>query len=327
MSSICAPPENDNDNVNDTSTTKPDVTIKHLVFSGGGPAGLISYGACKHLHEKKVWDLKNIKSIYGTSIGALVGVIISLGYEWSILDDYLIKRPWSKVFKLSLDNFLNCFYEKGLLGHEVIYSLIGPLFKAKELDVNITFGRFYDYTGIELHMYTSNINNDIIELIDISHLTHKDLSICNGLCMSMSYPFVFKPVIVDTICYIDGGLLNNFPLIDCIEQQKCTEDDVLAFKTSSEKNEETIKNDSSMADYIYILFRKLHRMILGGNCAKKRKSKYTVNCLVGKQMNLNDWMNVVLNEDSRRNLINEGDKSAIKFYNDTFFPPKKSIEQ
>lgn len=295
------------------------ILVKHLVFSGGGPAGLISYGACKRLHENKLWELKNIKSIYGTSIGALIGVIVSLGYEWNILDDYLIKRPWNKVFNLSLENFLNCFYEKGLLGSEVIYSLIGPLFKAKELDINITFGEFYDYTGVELHMYTSNINNDVIELIDLSHLTHKELSISNGLCMSMSYPFIFKPVIIDTICYIDGGLLNNFPLNKCIEQQKCKEEEVLAFKTSLEKNDETIKNDSSMTDYIYILFRKLQRMIVKENRPTSSSSKYTVVCVVRNLMNLNDWMNVVLNEDSRRNLINEGDNSATKFYNDIFF--------
>jgi len=305
-------------------TIRPE--IKHLVFSGGGPAGLISYGACKCLHEKNIWELKNIKSIYGTSIGALIGVIVSLGYEWSILDDYLIKRPWNKVFKLSLDNFLNCFYEKGLLGKEVIYSLIGPLFKAKDLDINITFGQLYDYTGIELHMYTSNVNNEVIELVDLSHLTHKELSVCDGLCMSMSYPFVFKPVIIDTICYIDGGIMNNFPLNKCVKQQKCTEDQVLAFKTSLESKDETIKNDSTMADYVYILFRKLQRMIFGGNRSKPYKSKYTVNCLVGNLINLNDWMNVAMNEDSRRNLINEGDKSAIKFYNDTFLMPKKDEE-
>jgi predicted acylesterase/phospholipase RssA len=308
----------------DTKISLDELSIKHLVFSGGGPAGLISYGACKHLHEKKVWELKNIKSIYGTSIGALVGLIVSLGYEWNILDDYLIKRPWNKVFKLSLDNFLNCFYEKGLLGREVIFSLIGPLFKAKELDINITFGELYNYTGIELHMYTANINNHIIELVDLSHLTHKELSVCNGLCMSMSYPFVFKPVIMDNICYIDGGILNNFPLSKCLEQQKCNEADVLAFKTNLEKDDESVKDDSSMADYIYILIRKIQRM-LGGNDSQKYKGEYIVNCFAGNLMNLNDWMNAVSDEDSRCKLIKDGDEFARIFYDETFLKSSGNI--
>ena len=325
---------NNNNNISDiivtmTNNTISDDTIpkniiNHLVFSGGGPAGLILYGACKYLHEKKVWDLKNIKSIYGTSIGALLGLIVSLDYEWNILDDYLIKRPWNKVFKISLDNFLNCFYEKGLLGSDVVYSLIGPLLKAKDLDINITFGELYKYTGIELHMYTANINNSVIELVDLSYLTHKELSVCTGLCMSMSYPFVFKPIIIDGICYIDGGILNNFPLDKCIEQQKCNEDYVLAFKTDLDKDNEVVRPESSMADYISILIRKIQRM-LGGNHPKKYKSKYIVNCFAGRDlMNFNDWTNAVSDEDSRCRLIKEGDDLAKIFYDDTFL--KKSVD-
>ena len=52
------------------------MTIKHLVFSGGGPAGLVLYGAAKQLNNV-YWNLKNIESIYGTSIGAYIGIIIS----------------------------------------------------------------------------------------------------------------------------------------------------------------------------------------------------------------------------------------------------------
>ena len=69
------------------------MTIKHLVFSGGGPVGLISYGAAKYLNKEKYWDLKDIKTIYGTSVGAYMGILVSLGYEWDWIDDYFIKRP------------------------------------------------------------------------------------------------------------------------------------------------------------------------------------------------------------------------------------------
>jgi hypothetical protein len=41
--------------------------IKHIVMNGGGPAGLITYGAAKYLHKKGFWKLENIESIYGCS--------------------------------------------------------------------------------------------------------------------------------------------------------------------------------------------------------------------------------------------------------------------
>ena len=43
--------------------------IEHIVINGGGPTGLISYGALKHLFEQDFLHIDNIKSIYGTSIG------------------------------------------------------------------------------------------------------------------------------------------------------------------------------------------------------------------------------------------------------------------
>ena len=51
-------------------------------MSGGGPAGLLTYGAARHLAKQKYWLLSDIKTIYGTSIGSFMGVILSLEYEW-----------------------------------------------------------------------------------------------------------------------------------------------------------------------------------------------------------------------------------------------------
>ena len=46
-----------NNDDNTKNIQKPE--IKHLVMSGGGPAGLITYGAAKHLHKKGFWKLEN----------------------------------------------------------------------------------------------------------------------------------------------------------------------------------------------------------------------------------------------------------------------------
>ena len=74
--------------------------IKHLVISGGGPNILTLYGALKNLNQNDYWTIENIKSIYGTSAGSLIGLFIILNLEWEELDNYLIKRPWNTVFKI-----------------------------------------------------------------------------------------------------------------------------------------------------------------------------------------------------------------------------------
>ena len=78
--------------------------IKHIVINGGGPSGLLSYGALRYLFKKNFLNMENIKSIYGTSIGGVFGVMLSLKYDWDTLDDYLTKRPWHKVFKMEPDD-------------------------------------------------------------------------------------------------------------------------------------------------------------------------------------------------------------------------------
>jgi len=37
--------------------------IEHIVISGGGPTGFISYGCLKHLEQNGVYNINNIKSI------------------------------------------------------------------------------------------------------------------------------------------------------------------------------------------------------------------------------------------------------------------------
>jgi len=40
------------------------MNIKCLVISGGGPTGLLSYGAIKSTHIRKMWTLEELDSIY-----------------------------------------------------------------------------------------------------------------------------------------------------------------------------------------------------------------------------------------------------------------------
>ena len=54
----------------------------------------------RECHNRKLWKLEDIETIYGTSVGSIIAVILALDYDWDTLDDYLIKRPWNNVFNL-----------------------------------------------------------------------------------------------------------------------------------------------------------------------------------------------------------------------------------
>ena len=292
-----------------------DKEIKHLVFSGGGPAGLLTYGAVKELAYANTWVLTNIQSIYGTSIGAYIGILISLGYDWTWLDDYIIKRPWEKVFTVTAQTFWDAYEQKGLLGEKIVLESLKPLLEAKDLPEQCTLQELYAFNQIDIHLYTTNINSMRLSKVDLSHTTHPQLSVITALCMSMSYPLAFKPICIDGDCFIDGGLLNNFPLQDCLDQTGCDAEAVLAFKNtwlgSEEREREKITNESTIIDYMLYLTRKMQCEI----CTEAHQPviKNTVNCLVEGLTDLTHWLHAVNSADKRAQLIEQGMLEGLRF--------------
>ena len=68
-----------------------DPTIKHLVISSGGPAGHMMYSILRTLNIKGVWNMKDIKTIYGSSI-VLDKVNLTLEYFLDLLQDKVRKH-------------------------------------------------------------------------------------------------------------------------------------------------------------------------------------------------------------------------------------------
>ena len=54
------------------------MTIKHLVLSGGAYKGFYTIGALKYLNDNKFYNLENIETMYGTSVGGLVAAILGV---------------------------------------------------------------------------------------------------------------------------------------------------------------------------------------------------------------------------------------------------------
>jgi predicted acylesterase/phospholipase RssA len=287
------------------------MTIKHIVISGGGPTGLLSYGAIRCLAKENFWKLPDISSIYGCSIGAYIAIIISLGYEWEWLDDYFIKRPWNKIAPINAMSFIEMFDEKGILGEKVFADSLIPLLTAKDLADDITFKQLYEYNKIDIHIYTTNINSYYLEKVDLSHTTHPDLSIIKALSMSAAYPFAFKPVCSGEDCFIDGGLLNNYPLNDCILQTKCNTDEILALKNIWILNDSKVGDKSSIIDFLLMIMKKMQRSI--DTESKQEDVKNTVKCSIENLDGFSSWIKAVSTEEMRKKLIDSGEAQAKEF--------------
>jgi predicted acylesterase/phospholipase RssA len=286
--------------------------IKHIVIGGGGPSGLLSYGVLMQLHKKGFWQLADIKSMYGCSIGAYISFILSLNYDWDWLDDYFIKRPWDKLMASSMTRLTDIYEKKCLINEQFYTEAITPLLRGKDLSEDITLAEFYAFNNIEIHMYAANINAVKIEKIDISYKTHPDLKLVKALRMTMAVPIVFEPIIDENRCYIDGGIMNNYPLNDCIANQECDTDDILALKNIwKDTNKQIIHEKSSMFDFLIFLLRKMQGYI--DTESDQVDVKHTVRCLMEDLEDFDKWVEALSLLDTRKYLIENGAKQGDLF--------------
>ena len=178
------------------------MTIKHLVISGGGPIMVQVLGAIQHLEQNNFLNMKDIESIYGTSAGAIIGILICLNYDWETINDYIIKRPWHDVFSIKVQNIFDAYTKKGIFDIKTIEKCFKPLLDAKDISMDINLTDFYNLSRIELHLFSFEINEYKVQ--DISYLTHPNLSLMTAVQMTCGLPILVTPVCIDDKCFIES---------------------------------------------------------------------------------------------------------------------------
>lgn len=292
------------------------MTIKHLVISGGGPLGLRYLGALEKLEYEGFWKLENIESIYGTSIGSIIGVFICLKYDWETLNKYIIERPWHDAFKVYPKQIFDSYYNKGLFDIKLAEIIFKPLLQAKDLDLNITLQEFYEYSKIDLHIFTFELNK--FQTVELSHLSHPDLGLLQALTMSSALPGIFMPIIIDDCCYVDGGVMCNYPLNQCLRDHT-NKDEILGIKSSYDTETDSYKNvnvtqDTSLLEYVICLT--INAMNFIRDTVKIENIENTVRCYVtDNPLTLDFIQESISNQELRREWVKQGGEDAILFLN------------
>lgn len=295
------------------------MTIKHLVISGGGATGIKSLGILQNLEINDFWKIENIQTIYATSAGAIVALLIALKFDWQSINDYILLRRWHEVFPIGINEIFDAFSKKGLIQDEISRTFFKPFFLAKDLSLDTTMKEFFEYSNIDLHFFSLELNSFQIE--NISYKTFPDLSILKAIHMTCALPVVISPVIFEGKCYVDGGVIHNYPLNICIEEQGYENDydEILAIKNNysddenqsqENKSNNKIGDESSMLDYIMIFINKL---IMSVDTEGKQKSvKYELQCKTS-HISLDTLKSALYSADFRKELLESGMDTGKKF--------------
>ena len=290
------------------------MTIKHLVISGGGPLGLRYLGALEKLEKENFWKVDNIETIYGTSVGSMIGAFICLKYDWETLNKYIIERPWNEVFKVNAKQIFDSYYNKGLFDKKLVEIIFKPLLQAKNIELNVTLKEFYEFSKIDFHIFTFELNN--FETIELSHKTHPDLTLLQAVTMSCAFPGIFMPTIIDKKCYIDGGVMCNYPINECLRDHT-NKDEILGIKSIFNKDDISknveVTEELSLLEYVICLTNNAINFIR--STIKLENINNTIECIVlDNPLNLLDFIQqTVTNPELRRQWIQIGEEDATKF--------------
>uniref|UniRef100_A0A6C0JJ44 PNPLA domain-containing protein n=1 Tax=viral metagenome TaxID=1070528 RepID=A0A6C0JJ44_9ZZZZ len=285
----------------DPSVKSGETKIRHLVISGGAISGLTFYGTLQKLHKQNYWKIENIQTIYGTSVGSFIAVIIALGYEWSEIDNYFIKRPWQHIFKIDTYSMIDSLINKmGIYNNKIFEDALYPLFAGKDIPIGITLKEFYELNGIEIHIFTTELNS--FTLTDMSYKTHGDWRVIDVIYCSCCLPVIFMPFLREARAYGDGGFLSNYPLIQCIENGADASEILGVYRIYSE-GMGTLSKESNIFDYLMVIFNQTIEKIviypkllsIGIECA-----------LEATPMTIGSLHDIISNHEERKRIIDMG---------------------
>ena len=290
------------------------MTIKRLVLPGGGTAGMCLVGALQKLHEADIWNINDIESIYSVSAGSMIAVLVALKFTWETIVVYLVKRPWSDVYNVNLANIFDIFMKKGFYGTDFFVTFFKPFLDSKDISINITMLELYTITGIDLHFCTTELTS--LVFTSISHETHPNIEVLTAIQMSAAYPLIISPVFNDGKCYIDGGLLCNYPMSMCLKRHP-DKTEVLGIGNQIKDNREDVTEKSSLLEFIESL---LYSMVSNlGNRIKDTGNSENIPVYISipiPNVTLTSIQNTFSDIELRKELLETGRERASVFLND-----------
>lgn len=162
-----------------------------LVLSGGGIRGIAHLGVLQALSEAGI----KFNKISGTSAGSIVGALFAQGIEPAEILKIFMQTHLYKYIRPA-------FSAKGLISLDKIRTLL------------LEYIPHNSFEGLRTPMIISSTNYNECK---VRYFSSGEL--INPILASSAIPVFFKPIEIEGKIYIDGGILNNFPVeplkLDC----------------------------------------------------------------------------------------------------------------
>ena len=194
-----------------TETDQPPEAFElptEIVLSGGGTNTLAIVGALHALQEKRQID--EVVRWVGSSAGALVCLFSVLGYSAEALFRLLLHIDYAKLNEVSCDNVLSFYDTMGVIDGTHIMRVLELAVTKKGYSKDVTFKDLYENTKCGFVVTGYNLTRGKTEAFDSSRTP--DMSVLLACRISISVPFLFRPVVHHGEMYVDGCTIEHVPV-------------------------------------------------------------------------------------------------------------------
>lgn len=193
-----------------------------LVLSGGGAKGFAHVGVLRELEKNNI----KIDYIAGTSMGAVIATLYSIGYSPDDIEKFLytfniediisgipnrkyipLERKLSdspSITSLKYDNNLSFSLPKGLNDSNISY------LKLKSLLWKVEGINDFDKFPIPLRIIATDLNTG-------KGVAFKSGDLARALTASIAIPTLMDPIRIGDKFYVDGMVARNFPVQDLVD--------------------------------------------------------------------------------------------------------------
>lgn len=188
-----------------------------VVLSGGGAKGMAHIGVLRVIERAGI----PVDIITGTSMGALIGGLYSIGYDAATLDSLVKVQDWKTLLSDKIDVSNQSLAERDKQNTYILSRPLSITRKARNAAGGLITGINLSqlFTRLTVGYHDSIDFNDLpipfacvaTNIVDNTEYDFHNGVLYNALRASMAIPGVFTPVRQDSMVLVDGGLRNNYP--------------------------------------------------------------------------------------------------------------------
>lgn len=177
-----------------------------LVLPGGGIKGFNLLGAIQCLIDRQ--QLKHVKTYVGTSVGAMIGYLLAIGYTPIEIVVAFYKHNWlEKISKYDMTSFMSGM---GIMSFMYITEILEKL-TINKIGRLLTMEMLQKEFGQTLICCTYNMTDSRTEYLN--PIDNPTLPCLTALRMTANIPLFFGRFKYTSCYYIDGGIADNFPVL------------------------------------------------------------------------------------------------------------------